>query len=97
MSLQKNILISEDCRACLADVGLTRIAGDLGGAATAPDATTSPGASPQRWRPPEQLDPGRFGSQRGEPTKKGDIHSMGMTIYEVSFLRYKSGKHIEVA
>lgn len=97
MSLQKNVLISEDCRARLADVGLTRIAGDLSGTITVPDATTSPGANPQRWRPPEQLDPGRFESQRGEPTKKGDIHSMGMAIYEVSFLQYKSGKRIEVA
>jgi len=64
-----------------------RIAGDLGGTVSAPDATTSPHASPQRWHSPELLDPGRFGSQRGDPTKKGDVHSIGMTIYEVSFLR----------
>ena len=74
-----------------------RIAGDMGGTVTATDATASPEASPQRWRPPEQLDPNRFGSPRGDPTKKGDIHSMGMTIYEVRFLRYKSGWSIEVA
>jgi len=74
-----------------------RIAGDLGGTATVSNATASPDASPQRWRPPEELDPVRFGSQRGEPTKKGDMHSMGMTIYEVSFLQYKSGRSIEVA
>ena len=74
-----------------------RIAGDLSGTVTTTDATTSNEASPQRWRPPEQLDPNRFGSHRGDPTKKGDIHSMGMPIYEVRFLRYKSGWSIEVA
>ena len=90
-------MISENDRVCLADVGLVRIADDLGVAVSVPDTTTSPGASPQRWNSPEQLDPGRFGTQGGDPIKKGDIHSMGMTIYEVSLLRYKSDGSNEVA
>ncbi|KAF9654231.1 hypothetical protein BDM02DRAFT_3182057 [Thelephora ganbajun] len=49
-----NILVSEDGRACLADVGLARVAGDSG-------STT----------------------QRGSPTKKSDIHSIVITVYEV--------------
>jgi len=73
-----------------------RIAGDLGGTVTVSNATASTDASPQRWRLPEELDPGRLDSKRGGPTQKADIYSMGMTIYEVSFLQYKSGLSVEV-
>ena len=39
-----------------------------------------------------------FGSKTGSrPTKRSDIYSMGMVIYEVSILRYKSGRIIDVA
>ena len=49
-----------------------------------------------RWSPPEVLDAEEFAFKWGGPTKMGDIYSMGMTIYEVSFLRYESGRSIEV-
>ncbi|KAF9654244.1 kinase-like protein [Thelephora ganbajun] len=78
-----NILVSEDGRVCLADVGLTRIAGDLGSTTATSHTSTINGASTLRWCPPELLDPERFGSKRSSPTKKSDIYSMAMTVYEV--------------
>jgi len=93
---QANILVSDDLSACLADVGLTRVAGDMVSAATSHTSTSS-GGNTRRWCPPELLDPERFKSKRGGPTKKADMYSMGMTIYEVSFLQYRSGRSVEVA
>jgi len=79
-----NILVSDDGHARLADVGLTRIAGDLSTATAASQTSTANGANTIRWCPPELLDPERFGYKRGGgPTKKSDIYSMAMTIYEV--------------
>jgi len=49
-----------------------------------------------RWSPPERLDPERFGAKRDGPTKKADIYSMAMTIYEVSFLQRKPGQSVEL-
>lgn len=95
--MQGNILVSDDGRACLADIGLTRVAGDLNSASAISHTSTTNGASTVRWCPPELLDPERFGSKRGSgPTKKSDIYSMAMTIYEVSFLRYRLGRSIDV-
>lgn len=94
--VQKNILISDDGCACIADVGLTRIAPDMV-SVTAGSMTDDNSNCSSRWGAPELLDPERFGSKRRGPTKKSDIHSMGMTIYEVSFLQRKSGGSIEVA
>ena len=81
--LQRNILISDDGRACLADIGLTKVASDLNSPAT---PATPAGATTLRWSPPELVGTGRFESKRGGPTTKSDIYSMAMTIYEVSFL-----------
>ena len=88
--MQGNILVSGEGRARLADVGLTRVAGDLGSTSVTGQQSTSSGANTLRWCPPEVLDPERFGSKRGGPTKKADMYSMAMTIYEVSFLQYES-------
>ena len=50
------------------------------------------GESTIRWAALEILDPERFGLKKTSgPTKKSDIHSMAMTIYEVNILRYESG------
>lgn len=89
-----NILVSDEGHACLADVGLTRVAGDVNTIATA-SATTF--ANTVRWCPPELLDPERYGSKGGDPTKRSDIYSMAMTVYEVSFFRYKPGRSVDVA
>lgn len=91
-----NILITEEGHACLADVGLTRVAGDVN-SITATSTTTF--ANTRRWCPPELLDPERYGSKRGDPTKRSDIYSMAMTVYEVSFFffRYEPGQSVDVA
>ena len=93
---QANIMVSEDGRACLTDVGLTRIAGDLSSGTATTNTSTTDGDCTMRWCAPEILDPERFGFKRGGPTKKSDIYSMGMTIYEVSFLQHKLGGVFEL-
>ena len=96
--MQGNILISDEGRACLADIGPVRVAGDLGSATVSSQAPSSSDANTRRWCPPELLDPERFESMRGGPTKKADIYSMAMTIYEVRSFRYKvTSRSIEVA
>ena len=72
------------------------MAGDLGSATAASNASTSTGGVTLRWSPPELLDPERFGAKRDGPTKKSDVYSMGMAIYEVSSYQSKSGRSIEV-
>lgn len=83
-SVQANILVSEEGCACLADFGTAGIAGGLDSTTAMSDTSSSDGEYTLRWCPPERLDPERFGFKTSSPTKKGDIYSMGMTIYEVS-------------
>ena len=90
--MQENILIDEEGRAYLADVGLTRVAGDLSSTVSTSATSTTNGGFSVRWSPPELLDPEMFQSKRGRPTKKADIYSMAMTIYQVSYLRHGLGK-----
>ena len=61
------------------------------------DGLSTPGGPrAMRWSPPELLGTERSEPKRSGPTKESDIYSMSMTIYEVSFLQYKSGQSIEV-
>jgi serine/threonine protein kinase len=78
--LQANIVVSEEGRACLTDVGLTRVTKNLCFSA----AVATGGSKFVRWCAPELLVPDE--SKRGGPTKESDIYAMGMTIYEVSSL-----------
>ncbi|KAF9787032.1 kinase-like domain-containing protein [Thelephora terrestris] len=78
-----NILISEDGHACLTDVGTTRVAGDMSSATATIQTSTTEGGLTVRWSPPELIDPERIGSKIGRPTKKSDVYSMAMTIYQV--------------
>jgi len=71
-----------------------RVAGGPGSAA-ASQASTFSGPRAMRWSPPELLDKEKYGPKRSGPTKESDIYSMSMTIYEVSFLQYKSDRSIE--
>ena len=84
--MQASILVSEDGLARLADFGLTRFASDLN-----PTTRTSTCGGTLRWCPPEILYAKRHESKAYRPTKKSDIYSMGMTMYEVSLFRYKPG------
>jgi len=79
-----NILISQDCRTCIADFGLSTIAGDRSRAATGSlvsvvsnDTVVSftSGMTP-RWASPELLCGDR-------PTRESDCYAFGMVIYEV--------------
>lgn len=79
-------MIHEDGRACLTDVGFTRVASDLSSTYTTDQSKTEVGCT-MRWSAPELRDPERYGLKKGGPTKKTDIYSMAMTIYEVGFLR----------
>ena len=91
--MQANVLIDDDGRAYLADFGLTRLAGDLSSSTT---TSTTEGGFSVRWCPPELLDPERFRSTNSGPTKKSDIYSMAMTIYQVSFLEYGLGNSADI-
>ena len=73
-----------------------RVAGDLSSNTATTNTSTTDGGYTVRWSAPELLDPERFGLKRGGPTKKSDIYSMAMTIYEVSFLQHKLGLGAEL-
>ena len=93
--VQANILVSDAGQACLADVGVTRVAGELTSSATS-NTSSSGGEHTLRWCPPERLDPERFGFEKSNPTKKSDIYSMAMTIYEVSFLKRRFRQSVDL-
>ena len=84
-------MIHEDGRACLTDVGFTRVASDLSSNTGLTDTSTTETGCTMRWSAPELRDPERYGLKKGGPTKKADIYSMAMTIYEVSFLQSTLG------
>ena len=75
-----NIIIDNDGSARLADFGLLTIVSDSTHPAT---TTSSEGTGTMRWMSPELLDPERFGSENGRPTKESDCYALGMVILEV--------------
>ena len=89
---QVNILVSQSCRACLADFGLSTIIGIGRRAADNPSVSSATpeaslmsfttGGTP-RWMSPELLDPDRFGITDCRPTKQSDCYALGMVVYEV--------------
>ena len=90
--MQANILVSKDRCACLTDFGHVVFEGDLKHTATTQKSTC---IGTPRWCPPELFDRRELGFSWGSPTKKSDIYSMAMTIYEVSFLRLQSRQSFE--
>ncbi|KAF9643107.1 kinase-like protein [Thelephora ganbajun] len=85
-----NILIDNGFRACLADFGLSTIAGVEHRAATSLISVVSAVSlmsfttgGTVRWMSPELLDPDRFGITDCRPTKQSDCYALGMVIYEV--------------
>ena len=92
-SIQANILINRDRRACIADFGLSTITGITTAAGASRTSLISndtlmsfTGGGTRRWMSPELLDPERFGmpeSEENRPTKQSDCYALGMVIYEV--------------
>jgi len=90
-----NILINKDRRACIADFGLTTVAGVAKHAAAGVSKASlisndslmsfTDGGTYQ-WMSPELLDPERFEipqSEDNRPTRQSDCYALGMVIYEV--------------
>ena len=83
LSVQENILINEEGKACLGDFGITA-------AITEPTAaqqsntnmsTSKPGVV--RYMAPELLNPPQFGLARSNYSKETDVFSFAMTTYQV--------------
>ena len=84
VDIQVNILIDSECRARLADFGLTAIVEDT----TPVDGSSSlQTGGAVRWMAPEILDPAKYGhtkwSREELPSKSTDIYALGMMILEV--------------
>ena len=79
---QQHLLVTDDGHACLANVGHASLIREKGDSKFA-TASVSLEAGHNRYVPPEYFTDD-FASKHA--TKKGDIYSMGMTIYEVNHL-----------
>ena len=90
-SIQANILINQDCRACLADFGLSTVTGVQTRAVTGSFVSVLSNDSVMsfthggsiRWMSPELIIPQRYGVEGNRPTKMSDCYALGMVIYEV--------------
>ena len=92
---QANILINGDRRACIADFGLSTIAGVATAAGASRTSLISndtlmsfTGGGTRRWMSPELLHPERFGmpdSEDNRPTRQSDCYAFGMVVYEVGY------------
>jgi len=87
-----NILVNQRFRACLADFGLSTIAGvecrasdtaSLASVVSKTSLVSFTAGGTARWMSPELLDPDRFGNGGRRPTKRSDCYALGMVIYEV--------------
>ncbi|TDL23382.1 kinase-like protein [Rickenella mellea] len=74
-----NVLVTDDGRACLTDIGLASIVSQE-------DFTSAKIAGNCRWSPPEVLDPPMTeegAMLESPPTPAGDVYSWGMTALEI--------------
>ena len=79
LSVKVNILVSQNGLARLADFGLlTFISNPTNFTASSPG-----GHGTTQWMSPELLDPEKYESCDGKPTKESDCYALGMVIYEV--------------
>ena len=79
-SIQANILVNKNGRACLADFGLLTIEPDAAGT-TSSDSFQGGGTT--RWMGPELFYPEKFGLTGRRLTKSSDCYALGMVVYEV--------------
>ena len=80
LTIQANILIDQNFRACLADFGLLTIVLDCTRPTTSNSLTN---AGTVKWMSPELLDPDKFGLKNSRRTKESDFYALGMVILEV--------------
>jgi len=90
LSVQGNILITEEGKACIGDFEITGIITNPAFADIY--ATTTCQRGFLRYMAPEQVDPMRFKRANTNPTKEMDIHSFAMTVYEVCSFRVICGR-----
>ncbi|KAF9817368.1 hypothetical protein IEO21_03509 [Rhodonia placenta] len=76
-----NILIDSDGHARLSDFGLTSVIYD--GDTVNTVTTTSIAHGSTRWMAPELLNPESIGESRSRPSRRSDIYSFAMVMYEV--------------
>jgi len=79
---QGNILIDRDFHPRLTDYGLVPIVSDPN--ALDSYAKASPYAGNARYMAPELLDPSGSGLKNGNPTRKCDVYTFGVVMYQVS-------------
>ena len=79
-SIQANILVNQNGRACLADFGLLTI--ELDPTDTTP-SNSFQGGGTIRWMGPELFYPEKLGLTGRRPTKPSDCYALGMVAYEV--------------
>ncbi|OCH88060.1 kinase-like protein [Obba rivulosa] len=75
-----NILINDDCQACLCDFGLATLS-----YAGKPNMSPqdSDGSGPLRWEAPERIDPKRIGVEKPMLSFQSDVYSFAMVTWEV--------------
>lgn len=75
-----NILVDENEKACLADLGLTGLQYEDKSEFI---AGTTVFASTRRWTAPEIFDPERFGMSQSRLTKESDVYAFSMVLWEI--------------
>ena len=88
-----NILIDQTGHARLADFGLLSIISDPKYLLSSSSHTQGGTA---RWMSPERINPERFGSKDGRPTKPSDCYALGMVAYETVSGKVPFHKHADL-
>ena len=78
LSVQGNILITEEGDACLGDFGIIPDPSFV-----ERDGITAANQGAVRYMAPELLNPPRYGPERSNHSKESDVFSFAMTTYEV--------------
>ncbi|KAJ7616201.1 kinase-like domain-containing protein [Mycena polygramma] len=78
-----NILVSDECTACLADFGLATTVRDENADTTAVTASSSSRSGSMRWFAPELLMPEDFGCEGFVRTRATDVYAFGCVCLEV--------------
>jgi len=76
-----NILIDDQGRACLSDFGLATVVYDKDTVNLMTTGSIAHGST--RWMAPELLSPEENGLLRSRPSRRSDIYSLSMVMWEV--------------